>query len=115
MRMDHRLSMLAQRYGWRYTRYADDLAFSLPASHSGQPHLGTMIGLVTRIVAKEGFAIHPEKTRVACRGSCQRVTGLVVNGTEAPRVPANYADNCAPPCITDNMAKPPKGEKPKPN
>jgi RNA-directed DNA polymerase len=86
LHLDQRLTGLAKRYGWRYTRYADDLTFSLPASHKGEPHLGTLIGLVRRIVADEGFTIHPDKTRVARRGGRQKVTGLVVNGDHPPRV-----------------------------
>jgi hypothetical protein len=86
LHLDQRLTGLAKRYGWRYTRYADDLTFSLPAGHNGEPHLGTLIGLVRRIVADEGFTIHPDKTRVARRGGRQKVTGLVVNGDHPPRV-----------------------------
>jgi retron-type reverse transcriptase len=86
-RMDHRLSGLARKLGWRYTRYADDLTFSLPHSHKGPPRLGTLLGTVTRIVQQEGFAIHAKKTRVARSGSRQTVTGLVVNGDGLPRVP----------------------------
>ena len=73
--------------GWRYTRYADDLTFSLPESHKGKPNLGALLGSVRRIVEDEGFALHPDKTRVARSGSRQKVTGLVVNGSDAPRVP----------------------------
>jgi retron-type reverse transcriptase len=87
LRLDQRLSGLAKSRGWRYTRYADDLTFSLPASHKGEPRLGALLGLVRRIVAAEGFAINPEKTRVARTGGRQTVTGLVVNGDLGPRVP----------------------------
>jgi hypothetical protein len=87
LRLDQRLTGLAKRYGWRYTRYADDMTFSLPLGHQGKPHLGTLLGLVRRVVAAEGFAIHPDKTRVARRGGRQAVTGLVVNGGPGPRVP----------------------------
>ncbi|MCX7664725.1 MAG: reverse transcriptase family protein [Gemmataceae bacterium] len=86
LRMDHRLSGLAQKAGYRYTRYADDLTFSLPLENKGKPHLGRLIGLVKSIVAEEGFQIHPEKTRVHRIGGSQRVTGLVVNGDKGPRV-----------------------------
>src|SRR5262249_27997020 len=87
LRMDQRLAGIATKLGWRYTRYADDLTFSLPADHEGPPRTGALLGLVKRIVEKEGFALHPEKTRVARSGGRQKVTGLVVNGVNPPRVP----------------------------
>jgi len=87
LRLDRRLSGLARRLGWRYTRYADDLTFSLPAGHQGKPRLGALLGLVRRVVEAEGFRLHPGKTRVHRRGGRQQVTGLVVNGGGAPRVP----------------------------
>jgi hypothetical protein len=87
LRLDQRLSGLAKRYGWRYTRYADDMTFSLPAGHAGKPHLGTLLGLVARVVKAEGFSVNAEKTRVSRSGGRQAVTGLVVNGDAGPRVP----------------------------
>lgn len=86
-RMDMRLSGLARSLGWRYTRYADDLAFSLPESHAGDPRLGALLGAARRIVEAEGFAIKARKTHVARKGGRQKVTGLVVNGDGPPRVP----------------------------
>ncbi|MEZ6127909.1 MAG: reverse transcriptase family protein [Planctomycetaceae bacterium] len=90
LRVDRRLTGLAQKYGWRYSRYADDLTFSLPMSFDQPPHIGTMIGLVTRIVQDEGFQVNVKKTRVARAGGRQEVTGLVVNGTEGPRVSRTF-------------------------
>jgi hypothetical protein len=87
LRLDRRLSGLAVRLGWRYTRYADDLTFSLPSGHKGQPKTGSLLGLVKRIVEAEGFTLHKDKTRVHRRGGRQQVTGLVVNGDGRPRVP----------------------------
>jgi hypothetical protein len=87
LRLDRRLSGLARRFGWRYTRYADDLTFSLPADFAGEPRTGTLMGLVRRVVEAEGFRVHPDKTRVHRRGGRQQVTGLVVNGGTPPRVP----------------------------
>jgi hypothetical protein len=86
MRLDQRLTGLAKKLGWRYTRYADDMTFSLPAEHKGPPNLGKLLGAVHHIVAAEGFRVHPDKTRVSSGGR-KRVTGLVVNGVGAPRVP----------------------------
>jgi RNA-directed DNA polymerase len=90
LRLDRRLSGLARRLGWRYTRYADDLTFSLPQDHQGPPRVGPLLGSVRRIVEDEGFAIHPDKTAVARRGGRQRITGLVVNGDRPPRTPREF-------------------------
>ena len=87
LRLDRRLAGLAAKLGYRYTRYADDLTFSLPEGHKGKPRLGALLGLVRRVVEAEGFRPHPDKTRVARRGGRQRVTGLVVNGAGPPRAP----------------------------
>jgi retron-type reverse transcriptase len=87
LRLDRRLGGLARSLGWRYTRYADDLTFSLPAAHEGDPRLGTLLGSARRVVESEGFAVRVDKTRVARAGARQQVTGLVVNGDLPPRVP----------------------------
>ena len=87
LRLDRRLTGLAKRLGWRYTRYADDLTFSLPAGQTSAPKTGALMGLVERIVGAEGFRLHPDKTRLHRAGGRQQVTGLVVNGNGTPRVP----------------------------
>lgn len=85
LKMDGRLSGLAKKFGWRYTRYADDLTFSLPVGSKAVSSLAALKGCVAKTVSDEGFVVHPDKTRVLRSGSCQRVTGLVVNGPEKPR------------------------------
>ena len=88
LKLDGRLAGLAKKYGWRYTRYADDLTFSLPNSTKGKnerTYLAALQSCVKKIVSAEGFVVHPEKTRVIRSGSSQRVTGMVVNGKAAPR------------------------------
>ena len=87
LKMDRRLTGLAKKLGWRYTRYADDLTFSRVSSAKGNPNLGQLMGLTSRVVADEGFAVHQDKTRVLRAGGRQTVTGLVVNGDGSPRVP----------------------------
>ncbi|MCP4137443.1 MAG: RNA-directed DNA polymerase [bacterium] len=87
MRLDRRLAGLAKKLGWRYSRYADDLTFSLPAKHKKAPKLGALMGLVKRVVEDEGFRVNAKKTRVARSGGKQQITGLIVNGKETPRVP----------------------------
>lgn len=87
LRLDRRLSGLARKAGWRYTRYADDLTFSRPLGAKGELALGPLLGGIHRFVADEGFAVNPKKTRVARTGRRQAVTGLIVNGEAAPRTP----------------------------
>jgi len=80
-KLDVRLQGLADKLGYRYTRYADDLTFSGPPDH-----VGGLLKAVATIVADEGFVLHPDKTRVMRRGSRQEVTGLTVNdGLGVPR------------------------------
>ncbi|WP_435020867.1 reverse transcriptase family protein [Tundrisphaera sp. TA3] len=90
LRLDRRLSGLAAKLGWRYTRYADDLTFSLPDGHAGPPRVGLLLGSIGRIVRSEGFRVHPDKTAVSRSGGRQRITGLVVNGSAPPRVPRDF-------------------------
>lgn len=95
MSMDKRISGLAAKTGWRYTRYADDLTFSLPTSSKKEdkPKTGYLIGGVRRIVEDEGFTVNEKKTWVARKGGRQAVTGLLVNGKGTPRVPREMKRN----------------------
>lgn len=76
-KLDRRLSGLARKLGYQYTRYADDLSFSGddPAA------IHRLIASARRIAAEEGFPLNPEKTRVMRRGNHQTVTGVTVNDT----------------------------------
>lgn len=74
-KLDRRLAGLARSFGYTYTRYADDLAFS----GDDPARVGALRAIAGRIVAEEGFAVHPEKTRIARRGGRQRIAGVTVN------------------------------------
>lgn len=83
-RLDLRLEGLAWVFGATYTRYADDLVFSGPASLRAQ--FGALRAWVDGIAADEGFELHPRKLRCMPRHRQQRVTGVVVNDkANAPR------------------------------
>ncbi len=86
LKLDRRLTGLAAKLGWRYTRYADDLTFSLPVKHKGEPAISQLLGSVQRIVTDEGFRINADKTAVIRQSAAQTVTGLVVNNESTPRV-----------------------------
>ena len=75
LRMDRRLAGVAQKWGFVYTRYADDLSFSGPDSESVQG----LRSQVMRIIQDEGFVINKSKTRLLRQGQRQEVTGVVVN------------------------------------
>jgi RNA-directed DNA polymerase len=76
-RLDRRISGVAAKLGFTYTRYADDMTFSASGEAAGKT--GTLLKAVNEIVAAEGFTVHPDKTRVMRRHRRQEVTGLVVN------------------------------------
>ena len=80
MRLDKRLVGLADKYGWKYTRYADDLTFSFPNDNKDKCLVGALTKAVTGIVEAEGFSIRKDKTHIMKPHNVQRVTGLVVNG-----------------------------------
>jgi RNA-directed DNA polymerase len=80
-RLDARLTGIAQRYGFTYTRYADDLVFSHPDKEATAGQLFTRL---RQIVEEEGYVINDKKTRVMRPQHRQVVTGVVVN--ETPRI-----------------------------
>jgi RNA-directed DNA polymerase len=84
--LDVRLAGLARAFDARYTRYADDLAFSGAA---GLP-LHRLVPGVRRIAREEGFRLNEAKTSAAAAHQRQRVAGLVVN--TAPAVPRREYD-----------------------
>lgn len=79
--LDVRLAGLAERFGARYSRYADDLVISGPASLP----VRRIAAWVAAIAADEGFAVNPRKTRSLGRAQRQSVCGIVVN--EKPNLP----------------------------
>jgi RNA-directed DNA polymerase len=87
MRLDRRLTGYANAYGWRYSRYADDLTFSFPMKSEGEADVRSLLSMLDVIVEEEGLRIHPDKTKVRNHGQRQEVTGLIVNGDSSPRVP----------------------------
>jgi RNA-directed DNA polymerase len=90
-KLDNELRRLAHSHSCRcaYTRYADDLSFSTPLSTfpadlafmdstEGPPQVRVGVRL-REIIHGNGFAINPDKVRLADWRHRQEVTGLVVN------------------------------------
>jgi hypothetical protein len=76
-RLDCRLHGLAQSLGARYTRYADDLAFS--GDRELERCARRFQVQVCRIALEEGFEIHTRKSRFMRQGVRQQLLGIVVN------------------------------------
>ena len=89
LRLDRRITGFADKAGWRYTRYADDLTFSFAADNQNQADISRLLGTVKRILGEEGFKVNVKKTHVIRPHQAQQVTGLIVNGTQTPRVNRN--------------------------
>lgn len=90
-RLDVRLSALARSWGGRYTRYADDLAFSGGSgSHGWGKATPRLLEAVETVVRDEGFRLNPRKTGVMPLAGRQSLGGLVVN--ERPRVARREVD-----------------------
>jgi len=87
-KLDSRLLGIAQKLGFNYTRYADDLTFS--ASGEAVKSVKTLMGFIRKIVKAEDLNIHPDKIRILRKGSRKEVTGIVVN--DKPAVNAKELD-----------------------
>ncbi|MCC5639133.1 reverse transcriptase family protein [Nostoc sp. CHAB 5844] len=75
--LDDLLSAIAQKSGFTYTRYVDDLTFS--TSGESIKYISNIIQQTQSIVSDEGFTINSEKTRILRNSQQQEVTGIIVN------------------------------------
>lgn len=79
-RLDARLAGYCSVRKIRYTRYADDMAFS------GEFEPGELIRFVREVLRSTGYVLNEKKTRLMKPHQRQEVTGIVVNGgMHAPR------------------------------
>ena len=75
--VDCRLNAFAESAGAKYTRYADDLAFSGGYEfEKGAERFGRH---VAAILLEEGFPLNHRKTRIMRQGARQHLAGLVTN------------------------------------
>ena len=75
--LDRRLQGVADRLGFQYTRYADDLAFSGPYRLANMSKFFEV--LVGGIAIDEGFQLNHRKTRLRLSSQRQCLAGIVVN------------------------------------
>lgn len=76
-RLDLLLTGVANKFGLRYTRYADDITFS--SMHNVYQKNGAFLKELNRIISDQGFHIKESKTRLQKTGQRKEVTGLLVN------------------------------------
>ena len=75
--MDIRLFALAEKFNANYTRYADDITFSLKSyDRNGVHRLLQHTGVILRDYK---YTLNKKKKRIIRYHRCQQVTGLVVN------------------------------------
>lgn len=76
-KLDRRLSGVANRFGLKYSRYADDITFS--SQHNVYQKESEFLKELNKIITEQGFHIKKSKYRLQRRGHRQQVTGLIVN------------------------------------
>lgn len=76
-KLDKRLQGLAQKLGFVYTRYADDLTFS--AHQANEQNVNKLLYFVKQVIIDEDFTIHPDKLHIMRNKHQQKVAGIVVN------------------------------------
>ena len=88
--LDERLIALAAQHGMRYTRYADDLAFSC-TNRRDRANIERFKRLVLAELSREGFSYNHRKTVIRGPGSRRIVLGMLVDGP-SPRLPREFKD-----------------------
>lgn len=78
-KLDRRLAGLADSFELNYTRYADDMSFSLEVEKPSEVNIGRFLGIVSMIIKEEGFKINPKKTRFLRKNNRQEITGIIIN------------------------------------
>jgi hypothetical protein len=90
LRTDEILARLAKQEGMKYTRYADDLAFSCGPDKNFE-HIRRFQRKVSSVLNRAGFRLNHRKTTIRGPGSRRIVLGMLVDGNE-PRLAREYKD-----------------------
>lgn len=75
--LDRRLMGFAEKNGYRYTRYADDITFSRTGPYFSRVPIKSEA--IIAIIEDCGFTINPKKTVIQTQSSRREVTGLKVS------------------------------------
>lgn len=85
-KLDSRLLNFSKKFNLRYTRYADDLAFS------GEIINKKLIDYINNIIVDCGFTVNNEKTNYQKNKSQRILTGISISGNKI-KVPRKYQRN----------------------
>lgn len=89
--LDERLSNMATAQNWRYTRYADDIAFSTMDACDRESAMKLVIRIKQEL-GRFGLEANQAKTRIAPPGSRRIVLGLQVDRAQ-PRLSRAFRNN----------------------
>lgn len=90
MNLDKKLTSFAISQGATYSRYADDLCFSLSAGcRKDALYIKKEI---SKILREHGFSDNSKKTRIVPPGARKILTGLIIND-ELPKIPKEIRDS----------------------
>lgn len=79
--LDSEIELIARSRAATYTRYADDLCFSM--AEANRPLVVELMREVSRVLHRHGLSSNGKKTRIVPPGARKLVTGIVVNGGRA--------------------------------
>jgi len=88
--LDERLDSLSRSRGFKYTRYADDLAFSINKDVP-RAEVGSLKKEVNRVLLDEGFNPNRRKSVIRGPGSRRIILGMLVD-SDTPRLSREYKD-----------------------
>lgn len=123
-KLDKRISGLASKYGFEYSRYADDMSFSFKSisdtldkfnggldsskAVDDKKIVSVIIGITLKVIREEGFNVNNKKTRYLRNNNCQSITGIVINNQNIG-VPKKWVKNFRAAIYNANKEKQLKG------
>jgi RNA-directed DNA polymerase len=88
---DKELTNIAKEYGLKYTRYSDDITFSIFSSDFSRDTAKDVIKKANKVLSKQGYLPHFKKSKIVPVGAKKIVLGLNVDGS-APRLQKEFKD-----------------------
>ena len=87
--LDGVIAKIAARFDVRYTRYADDLAFSSTSKAFGRARAKQLIGSVYGALGDRGLSPNTAKTQISPPGARKLLLGLLVDG-QSPKLSREF-------------------------